>query len=122
MEIEQAAQPELPARPEGAAPPPNPDALSHEERIRELYPNDPPNEEREIEEAEVEPPTIIKTGDYELTAPDGFEIAPDMLKEAAPIFRDLGISNEGANKLMPLGAKLIERHEDAKLDEFESMT
>lgn len=55
---------------------------------------------------------------YELTAPEGFEINEAVLSEATPVFKELGLGNEQAQKLMPLGAKLIESHEQAKADEF----
>lgn len=55
---------------------------------------------------------------YELTAPEGFEINEAVLAEATPVFNELGLGNEQAQKLMPLGAKLIESHEQAKADEF----
>jgi hypothetical protein len=34
------------------------------------------------------------------------------------VLRELGLSNESANKLMPLAAKLIDRHIESVEDEF----
>lgn len=42
---------------------------------------------------------------YELEAPGGFAIDPQALAAATPVFRELGLSNEQANKLMPVAAK-----------------
>ena len=42
---------------------------------------------------------------YELEAPDGFTVDPQALAVATPVFKELGLSNEQANKLMPVAAK-----------------
>ena len=42
---------------------------------------------------------------YELEAPGGFAIDPQALAAATPVFKELGLSNEQANKLMPVAAK-----------------
>jgi hypothetical protein len=68
--------------------------------VRVLYPDDPPREaegtQADAPEAGSRPnvdeptePTQAPGEPYSLTAPEGFEIAPDMLKEATPVFRDL---------------------------------
>lgn len=46
---------------------------------------------------------------YDLTAPDGMTIDADTLTEADPVFRELGLNNEQANKLVPIAAKFGER-------------
>lgn len=47
---------------------------------------------------------------YELTAPEGFEaIDAEMVEAADPILRDLKLSNEDAQKLMPLAGQLVQR-------------
>jgi hypothetical protein len=46
---------------------------------------------------------------YELTAPEGLEINDEVLAEIDPIFRELGLSNDAANKIMPLAGKFMER-------------
>lgn len=45
---------------------------------------------------------------YSLQAPEGLTIAPEHVEMAAPVFRELGLSNEAANKLMPVAAKFAE--------------
>lgn len=127
MADDQPIEGELPNRPIGAAPPPDSNALSHDERLSELYPDDPPREEPPKEAPKPDEATpkalpTVRSGEYEITAPEGFAVAPDMLREAAPVFKDIGLTNEAANKLMPLAGKLIERHETAKLDDFSAMT
>lgn len=47
-------------------------------------------------------------GDYDLKAPEGLAIAPEHVEMAVPVFRELGLSNDDANKLMPLAAKYAE--------------
>ncbi len=39
---------------------------------------------------------------YEFTAPEGRELDPALLAEATPIFKELGLSQEGAQKLVDL--------------------
>jgi len=70
-----------------------------------LYPDDAPASEAETPPAgdPAAPPT-----DYQLTAPEGFDLSPQMLEEAAPVFRELGLDSEGANRLMPLAGKLAD--------------
>ncbi|MDP5279915.1 hypothetical protein Q9Q95_13350 [Sphingomonas sp. DG1-23] len=46
---------------------------------------------------------------YDLTAPEGFTLDAESLAEADPVFRDLKLSNEQAQKLMPAAAKFAER-------------
>lgn len=58
---------------------------------------------------------------YALTAPDGFEaIDTDVLAEAEPTLRELNLSNDQAQKLMPIAGQLvkktIERAEQAITD------
>jgi hypothetical protein len=46
---------------------------------------------------------------YELTAPEGLELNDEVLAEVDPVFRELGLSNDQANKIMPLAGKFMER-------------
>lgn len=47
---------------------------------------------------------------YELTPPDGFEaIDTEVLAEAEPVLKDLNLSNEQANKLMPIAGQLVKK-------------
>lgn len=46
---------------------------------------------------------------YDLTAPEGFTLDADSLELAAPVFKELNLNNEQANKLMPVAAKFAER-------------
>ncbi|MES1971649.1 MAG: peptidase [Pseudomonadota bacterium] len=51
---------------------------------------------------------------YELTAPEGLALDPAAIELATPVFRELGLSNEQANKLMPVAGQfaqgLLDRH------------
>lgn len=49
---------------------------------------------------------------YEL-ALDGFELDTELLGEAEPVFRELGLSNEQANALLPLVPKVMEKAQNA---------
>lgn len=55
---------------------------------------------------------------YELTPPEGFEIDDAVLAEADPVFRELNLTNDQANKLMPLAGKFAERLFAAQNDAF----
>lgn len=46
---------------------------------------------------------------YELTAPEGLTIDPKDIEAATPVFKDLGLTNEQANKLMPVAAAFAQR-------------
>lgn len=66
---------------------------------------------------------------YELTAPEGMTLDADVVALADPVFRELGLSNEQANKLMPVagefakraGAAAIAQHEIDKASSFTTM-
>jgi hypothetical protein len=53
-------------------------------------------------------PATLPPEKYELAAPEGFEIDDKLLAEADPVFRDIGLTGEQANKLMPLVPKFAE--------------
>ena len=74
---------------------------------------DEPNEDKG--DAPAEPPEK-----YELTPPEGFEVNDELLAEADPVFREIGLSNEAANKLMPLVGKVAERIVSAQNDAFQA--
>lgn len=47
---------------------------------------------------------------YELTPPDGFEaIDTDVLGEAEPVLKELNLTNDQANKLMPIAGQLVKK-------------
>lgn len=46
---------------------------------------------------------------YELTAPEGLTLDPADIETATPVFKDLGLTNEQANKLMPVAAAFAQR-------------
>lgn len=46
---------------------------------------------------------------YELTAPEGLTLDDETMAEADPVFRELGLSNDAAQKLIPVAAKFGER-------------
>jgi hypothetical protein len=47
---------------------------------------------------------------YELTVPEGFEkLDADALAAATPVFKELGLSNEQANKLMPVAGEFAKK-------------
>lgn len=63
--------------------------------------------EEKADEPQVEAPVVPEA--YELTAPEGMDLDADLVAEAAPIFKEMGLSNEAANKLMPMAGKLVEK-------------
>lgn len=58
---------------------------------------------------------------YALTPPEGFAIDEALQAEVDPVFRELGLSNAGANKLMPLAGKFAERIAAAQSDAHQAM-
>lgn len=46
---------------------------------------------------------------YELTAPEGMTLDADMVAEATPVFKELNLSNDAAQKLMPVAGKFAEK-------------
>lgn len=65
-------------------------------------------EETEAAEGEEQPASVPES--YELTPPEGFEaLDPETVEFATPILKDLNLTNEQANKLMPVAGKLAER-------------
>lgn len=73
-------------------------------------PADPADPEKPAEPAP-EPPEK-----YELTAPEGLELNDEVLAEVDPVFRELGLTNDQANKIMPLAGKFMERITAAQQD------
>lgn len=95
---------------------------SPQDRAELLYPNDVRKPEPE---GAADKPAAAPSADgptaYELTAPQGFDLAPEMVEQAAPVFRSLGLSNDQANRLLPLAGKLIDRHISSTEDEFSAL-
>lgn len=59
---------------------------------------------------------------YELQAPEGFTIAPESVELVTPVFKELGLSNEQANKLMPVAAKFAQQIQQQMLDAHTATT
>jgi hypothetical protein len=57
-----------------------------------------------------EAPVIPDT--YELAAPEGVTLDPVSIEEATPVFKELGLTNEQANKLVPIAAQMAQRFQD----------
>lgn len=58
-------------------------------------------------------PVVPET--YELTLPEGMTaLDEELLGEATPIFKELGLDNEGASKILPLAQKLMDKAIAAK--------
>lgn len=49
---------------------------------------------------------------YELTAPEGMALNKEALDAAVPVFRELGLSNEQAQKLMPVAGEFAKKIAD----------
>jgi len=54
---------------------------------------------------------------YELKL-EGVELDPGLIGEAEPILRELGLSNDQANALLPLAPKIIAKAQDATLQQM----
>jgi hypothetical protein len=73
----------------------------------ETQPETKTPEEIAAEEAAAKAAEVPET--YELTAPEGMTLDDEAVTFATPIFKELGLSNEEANKLMPAAAQLVQR-------------
>jgi hypothetical protein len=57
----------------------------------------------------------------DFTLPEGFELDTAVAEKAKGVFKELGLSQEKAQKLIELEANSLLEREKAKLDEFESL-
>lgn len=55
---------------------------------------------------------------YELTAPEGMTLDADLLAEATPIFKEMGLTNEAANKVLPIAKTLMDKTRDATVQQL----
>lgn len=97
-------------------------SLSREERV---YPDDQPKD-RPAEPQERPPQERAETpdkayDDYRLEMPDGVQIDQDLLVSAVPTLREAGISNEQANKLVPLVTHVQNRLYQSQADHFSKL-
>src|SRR5438270_5041760 len=107
---------------EPAAPAPAENVRSPEERLAARYPNDPPKDAptapaKDAEKATGEEQPHSETA-YSLKAPEGFQIDAGMMEVASPTFREIGLNNDQAQKLMPLAVKFQERIIEQQNDNF----
>jgi hypothetical protein len=49
---------------------------------------------------------------YEFTPPEGVDLDTAMVAEAEPVLRELNLSNESANKLLPVAARLVSQTQE----------
>lgn len=55
---------------------------------------------------------------YELTLPEGVTLDTELLAEATPVLKELGLTNDQASKLTPLVPKIYERVAKQQIDAF----
>jgi hypothetical protein len=65
-------------------------------------------------------PATLPPEKYTLVAPEGFEVDDTLLAEVDPVFRELGLNDDQANKLMPLAGKFADRLMAAQQDAFQA--
>lgn len=53
---------------------------------------------------------------YEFQAPEGLTLSSAMMEKFEPLARELNLTNEGANKLLPLAAEMIQQHQQAQAE------
>jgi hypothetical protein len=109
---------------EEAAPSP-PSGPTREERLAARYPNDPPKDAPAAPVKDGEKPTAEQQPQsdtaYSLKAPEGFQLDAGMMEIASPTFRDLGLNNDQAQKLVPLAVKFQERLFEQQNDNFRTL-
>ena len=69
-----------------------------------------PDEAAETTEEAAKAPDVPES--YELTAPEGMTLDAASVELATPVFKELGLSNEQANKLMPVAAAFAQKIQD----------
>jgi hypothetical protein len=57
-------------------------------------------------------PTPVVPESYELVAPDGVTLDAASVEAATPVFKELGLTNEQANKLVPIATQMAQRIQD----------
>jgi len=68
-------------------------------------------------EAKADEPPAGAPEKYEL-ALDGVELDPELLAEAEPILRELNLTNEQANALLPIAPKIMEKAQAATMQQL----
>lgn len=69
-------------------------------------------EATETTEAKTETEAPVTPDKYELAAPEGMTLDADAVALAEPVFKELGLSNEQANKLMPVAGAFAQKIAD----------
>lgn len=64
-----------------------------------------------------EAPAIVVPETYAL-ALEGVELDPTLIEDATPIFKELGLSNDQANALLPLAPKLMAKAQEATMQQM----
>jgi hypothetical protein len=94
-------------------------------RAEILYPDDVPGAEKAkaegTEQAQEAKPDTPAVAEYQLKMPDGVQLDQELLGEATPVLREIGLTNEQANKLVPLVGRVQERLFQQQHDEFGAM-
>jgi hypothetical protein len=96
---------------------PHGDGADNKPRPEPRYPDDQPKTDGDQQEDQPE----LRDGEYRVlqeSLPEGYEVDHTLLREATPVFRSLGLTNDQANRLVPLAAKVQERLIDSLNDEF----
>lgn len=99
--------------------PPTEPTVSREERLEALYPNDAPKDAPATEKPQNA--EAVPQGRYSLTAPEGFEIDNVVMEAASPVFGEIGLTNDQAQKMVPLAIKFQERLLQRQQDEFDAI-
>ena len=68
--------------------------------------------------APVTPPATLTPERYEL-ALEGYAIDPTLVQQADPILRDVGLSNDAANKLLPVARDIMARTQESVVRQIE---
>lgn len=64
-----------------------------------------------VEPVEAAPVDVVPEA-YELVAPEGFALDADSVAAFTPVAKELGLTNDAANKLMPVAAQFAQRITD----------
>jgi hypothetical protein len=96
-----------------------PQASTTADRVAALYPDAEDRSPADAPDAETkaEPPAT-DAEPYKLAMPEGVELDSGLMEAAAPVLRQIGLSNEQAQQLVPLVSQVQERLLDEQMDAF----
>lgn len=71
------------------------------------------------DESKADEPSVDEEVDYsKIVLPEGFSIDEQMMSQATPLLKEIGVNKDNASKLFGMAAKLIENHTNKQMQAF----